>query len=78
MAEFPSPPQTFTYRDWAGHQQTVWGVAFVEFTAAHVVFKDKQRRIILAERVEHVNRLSQQDVNDDAAATRRLENPQEG
>lgn len=51
----------FVYHRWSGAKHTVRGVSSVEFGPAHVVFRDENRQVILAERAEHVNELQQTD-----------------
>lgn len=51
--------KTFFYKRWSGAYQTVHEVASVEFGASHVVFRNDDGQIILAERVEQVNQLAE-------------------
>ena len=50
--------RTWRYATWSGAKATVIADS-VEFTPAHVIWRDEEGAVVLAERVEHVNQLSQ-------------------
>lgn len=50
--------RTWRYSTWGGGKATVVA-ATVEFTPTHVVWRDSEGSVVLAERPENVNELSQ-------------------
>lgn len=50
--------RVWRYRTWSGQECTVVGV-FIRFESAHVVWTDREGFVILAEKVENVNELSE-------------------
>ena len=63
--------RTWTYQTWSGSTVEVTATR-IKFAPAHVAWLDDQNRIVLAERTEQVNRLTEHDVDPNTAATRRL------
>jgi hypothetical protein len=53
-----SEPNTWRYSTWGGTKATVVA-STVEFTPTHVVFRDSEGAIVLAERAENVGELAQ-------------------
>ena len=49
--------KAFFYKTWGGRLASVQGVDSVEFPGSHVVFKNSEGEIILAERIENVSQL---------------------
>lgn len=50
--------RTWRYRTWGGREATVVADS-VEFAPAHVVWRDAEGAVVLAEKVENVNELAQ-------------------
>lgn len=59
--------RTWRYRTWSGGNCTVVGSS-IEFQPAHVVFRDKNGLVILAEKNENVKELS--EIGTGGSATR--------
>lgn len=51
-------PRVWRYRSWSGANCTVVA-STVEFTPTHVVFRDSEGSVVLAERPEQMNELAQ-------------------
>lgn len=59
--------RVWRYRTWGGQESTVVGRQ-IEFAPAHVVWRDQDGQVILAEKNENVNELS--EIGNGGSATR--------
>lgn len=53
--------RTFKYKTWSGRTQIIGGVDTVQFASGHVVFRDEDGKILLADRNEQINGLVELD-----------------